>query len=884
MTPASAQAFGVALTAMWGVAGAVALGRAAAKSPAARELAAAFSKANFAAKVAIAAGLVCAVAIGGTKPGGNDPQRLVRPPAAHRDVPTLPEAASPPFAIVEVRTNGVALVAASTNAVVSESVRRHGTSEGGEWIEADVPFFRLGTNPVSRVYASPGVLSFGTMRHPALGASLPDGSDAQSLVALRTPLGLAPESNWHRLSAPSRFWHERTPGGMVSTWENALLDRQADRPATIQIETWDDGDFAFRYDFSAASPTNDLLVGAQSGRVAVEALSVRGGVTNAAVYRVNGEPVPDGASLADFFAAPVLELRWKNVACLGDLAGDTDCDGLTDWQEVFLHATDPAIPDTDGDGLSDSAEVLAGADPLDADEDGDGIPDGVSPSDWTANPLWAANASNSTSSVTITLNAAIPAGASASLVVGDLCIPLRSPGSWTLALAPGELYAYRLHTSGAAADLSIAPATNVQAQRSGPPLRSTPAPFPLWTDDPDGVFDGPSKGGEGEMAVPTLELTWIDPGDGSHAVDSSGEICLHGADEAVFAPSLRPDVAGPFSLDNLTERGTNLVLSVPESGRTYSGNASLSPGTLAWGTLDVSVSGHRCDSEYSHPHCSICGHYQPDDLELAFRSPLTLKHDNQTSFSIVHTNSAGETHANGVIEIRYKNGDGEWWELGIETNLQPWTARFPGIFEVRGKISSGGSEWTTPARDLVVRFPSVDEIRLDPDVIQRAEIEWQATLDDCSTNWGWTRERGYWIALDTQTGHYAAMNPTYGNWATEDEIDAVDLGPRPPDLWADTSDHTAGAVYVVASFHTHPPTACWSGSGDPGRPVGPSEDRDVPLTAARHVPGLVYDYEPDLRFSANWHTNGIPAGWPADAPARIYPVTPPERRPPHNEE
>ena len=108
-------------------------------------------------------------------------------------------------------------------------------------------------------------------------------------------------------------------------------------------------------------------------------------------------------------------------------------------------------------------------------------------------------------------------------------------------------------------------------------------------------------------------------------------------------------------MDNLTERGTNLVLSVPESGRTFSGSISFESGSLEWGSLTAAVSAHRCDSEYAHPYCSVCGHYQPDDLELAFRSPLTLKHDNQTSFSIVHTNSVGETHTNGVIEIRYKN-------------------------------------------------------------------------------------------------------------------------------------------------------------------------------------------------------------------------------------
>ena len=392
MTPDSAQAFGVALMAMWGAAGAVALGRSVAKSPAARELAAAVRRMNLAAKGALVAGLVGVVAIGGTKPGGTNepPNRLLSPVAG------TPVTNTPPFALVEVRTNGVALVSASTNAVVSESVRRRGTSEGGEWIETEEPFFRWGTNPVSRVFASPAVLSFGTMRHPALGAAIPDGSSAESLVALRTPLGLAPEANWPSLAAPSRFWHEATPFGRVFTWENSLIDRATDRPATIQIEAWADGDFAFRYVFSAAAPTNVFFIGAQLGPSAVEALGVRGGVTNAAtVYRVNGEPVPAGASVADFFAASALELRWKNIADFGDLSGDTDGDGLTDWQEVFLHDTSPVRSDTDYDGLSDGSELALGYSPNGYDMDDDGLVDGIDPNPlvWSGDgfgtsPLW----------------------------------------------------------------------------------------------------------------------------------------------------------------------------------------------------------------------------------------------------------------------------------------------------------------------------------------------------------------------------------------------------------------------------------------------------------------------------------------------------------------
>ncbi|RLG36741.1 MAG: hypothetical protein DRO01_07815, partial [Thermoproteota archaeon] len=54
---------------------------------------------------------------------------------------------------------------------------------------------------------------------------------------------------------------------------------------------------------------------------------------------------------------------------------DTDHDGLTDGEEVRL-GTDPTRADTDSDGLSDMREVTLGTDPLNEDTDGDGLTDG----------------------------------------------------------------------------------------------------------------------------------------------------------------------------------------------------------------------------------------------------------------------------------------------------------------------------------------------------------------------------------------------------------------------------------------------------------------------------------------------------------------------------
>ena len=54
---------------------------------------------------------------------------------------------------------------------------------------------------------------------------------------------------------------------------------------------------------------------------------------------------------------------------------DADRDGLSDAVEAKYH-TSPILADTDGDGASDAVEVAVGCNPLSVDSDGDGIFDG----------------------------------------------------------------------------------------------------------------------------------------------------------------------------------------------------------------------------------------------------------------------------------------------------------------------------------------------------------------------------------------------------------------------------------------------------------------------------------------------------------------------------
>ena len=117
-----------------------------------------------------------------------------------------------------------------------------------------------------------------------------------------------------------------------------------------------------------------------------------------ASFQVNGVPVPYGALTiptgelrgvlqdgstfrADYLGAASVaqpDAISLTQGSFGGPPGDIDDDGLSDYDELNVSATDPSDPDTDGDGVLDGDEVNAhGTDPLDADSDGDGFSDGV---------------------------------------------------------------------------------------------------------------------------------------------------------------------------------------------------------------------------------------------------------------------------------------------------------------------------------------------------------------------------------------------------------------------------------------------------------------------------------------------------------------------------
>jgi hypothetical protein len=67
---------------------------------------------------------------------------------------------------------------------------------------------------------------------------------------------------------------------------------------------------------------------------------------------------------------------------------DTDGDGLSDGAEVKTYSSSPIKADTDGDGLDDGVEVTAlRTSPIKADTDGDGLGDGEEVNKYKSDPL-----------------------------------------------------------------------------------------------------------------------------------------------------------------------------------------------------------------------------------------------------------------------------------------------------------------------------------------------------------------------------------------------------------------------------------------------------------------------------------------------------------------
>ncbi|MDO5319527.1 MAG: hypothetical protein Q4G65_12935, partial [bacterium] len=312
------------------------------------------------------------VVYGSTKRMGNGKWRMENGRATvQRDAG---EASSPPVALTQDQIDaGFALTRVGTNETWDFSAP-DGAHVHAPWIlrgasedrfdihsSADRPLRLLfgGGEIDGLTVSSTGVLlpkppDSPVVPHGRLADLVPDGTNVAALAGvlapLRTFLGLVPEANWGLLpesARPSEAWWFVTPSNsVVVTWRNALLGRSVDTAASFQVEMFADGGFVYRYDLSRAGlwngePVTNVLVGAFNGG--------------------KGETL-DVASVTN-----LTSVFWHALSPDDTPTGDRDGDGLSTAEEIFIHGTDPGLPDTDGDGLPDGEEIARGTDPLSRD-------------------------------------------------------------------------------------------------------------------------------------------------------------------------------------------------------------------------------------------------------------------------------------------------------------------------------------------------------------------------------------------------------------------------------------------------------------------------------------------------------------------------------------
>lgn len=250
----------------------------------------------------------------------------------------------------------------------------------------------------------------------------------------------------------------------------------------------------------------------------------------------------------------------------------------------------------------------------------------------------------------------------------------------------------------------------------------------------------------------------------------------------------------------------------------------------------------------------------PTKLELSVqKASLTLKHDCECDLEVKYEPSDLAVEA-VRIETKRASG-GPWCTLVNSSSLEPWYAKIAGKFKIRGVVTACGKEHLTPEKDVEVKFPTYQQITDDVGVCAATYLEWFKTLADCTKTPNRRRERGFWVLLNTKSNRYEYTETVTGSWSGPTQGASVPLPSRPADQPASPNPCDNGAIYAVASFHTHTPTEFRADSYPPGagRTTGPS-GADNTIDTRDQVPGIVYDYS----------VGTAPMGHPKGSPAQLY--------------
>ena len=383
------------------------------------------------------------------------------------------------FALTHAATNAAHDFAPPAGAAVTDYVSGHGVHDDAWWVPLVAGFNAGGLEDRSRFAAAVCAAPSGMLlldgppgRLAPAAPAFPDPASNRVLSVLQTPSGLLPPEG--------RLWSAAGTGGLHTvTWNSLMLGRIEEAKADLQCRLHPDGDFEYfirpRPGADLSAVTNWLIGAADAG--GGEAFAFADGAPLSAALP------PGGAALA---------LRWTAFGRLDPAVPDTDGDGLTDWEELMVHRTGPRRWDTDRDGLGDGDEVLKyGTDPLSPDSLGDGTNDFWRVVDAaqlaSAPPPWMEGGAG-LALLTLEARLEAPAGLAA-LRVGDAVVPVR----------PGAAEVSRVAVPrGADVPFALVPGPGTSADDAAvTALESSP---PIVARDGDGVFRTPALAGAASHA------------------------------------------------------------------------------------------------------------------------------------------------------------------------------------------------------------------------------------------------------------------------------------------------------------------------------------------------------------------------------------------------
>lgn len=560
---------------------------------------------------------------------------------------------------------------------------------------------------------------------------------------------------------------------------------------------------------------------------------------------------------------------------------DTDHDGLKDGDEDII-GTDPLAPDSDNDGLPDGWEVENGLNPLnasgdngaDGDLDGDGFSNALelglgAPANnaaWTGEELaWklthfsctvttnARSAATNWHGMRVDIEDSADCGGTNNLVQNK-----------TVELAVTNLltcgYYIELTVEGIVEDVDAGydivsleiPATNVLFSSNDGIVGDEPEECRMTSGSATDTFlimDGTTV----VLRYNTAGTMWHC---GAYA-EVTAATCVSNYNVDVYVPEIIPlgttvtptadgGSGGPYTWDKFGD-----AISID------SNTGEITP--IQLGEADVIA----LDSS---GNCAGGEHVVVVELGLdVSKTLLTLKHDHACNLGVQFSSSNGVSAEKYKIEIKRTNST-NWKVLSTSQAMNPWNAKIAGGFELHAGAMINGRWYHSTSVVVQVQFPEYSQIKGDSDVQAMTASAWATTLLDCTENPNRRRECGFWILLDTINDSYARTPIEYGEWTGPDDDAGMSLPERPANFPANPQPDARGAVYAVASFHTHTPVAYITNLPPDlaGWYVGPS-DEDNDSDNAAGVPGMVYDY-----VASPAGGNTIPLGHPENAPAKLY--------------